>query len=202
MQKRSLRVTKGHNRFVVAITGTPGAGKSRLAKLICKKCKCTGVVELSELAIKRKLLVGKDKFGSGIVDIAGLEKIMKRYIATNSGLILIVGHLAPELDIWFDMAIVVRADLKKLARRLERRKYPKEKTRENIISEAYDYCGKNMLGKATEVLEIETGKDAERLVKYVCQKSNRVYAKRQITVQIDKFGQLLDMIRSGNRYGL
>jgi len=202
MLRKSLRADRKQDRFVVAITGTPGVGKSRFARSMCRACRCTTLVELSKFAKQRKLLMSKDKFGSGIVDIAKLENALKKYIAGKNGLILIVGHLAPELNVGFDIAIVLRADLKTLVKRLERRKYPKGKIKENIIAEAYDYCGNTVLGKAVEVFEIETSKNEKRIIKYVCQKSNRLKAERPATAHIDKFGQLLEMIHSGNKYGL
>jgi len=202
MLRKSLRADGKQDRFVVAITGTPGVGKSAYARSICRACRCTTLIELSEFAKRRKLFIGRDKFGSGIVNITKLESALKKYIAGRNGLILIVGHLAPELNMRFDIAIVLRADLKTLVKRLERRKYPKEKIKENLIAEAYDYCGNGVLDKAAEVFELETGKNGKSVIKYVCCRSNQSKAERPATVQMDKFGQLLEMINSGNKYGL
>jgi len=68
-----------------------------------------------------------------------------------------------------DLCIITKCDLKELNKRLKKRKYIKEKTRENLDSEIFDIClneaaekGHTILifdttgKKATEVLDNET----------------------------------------------
>ena len=127
----------------MAVTGTPGAGKSTFANELCKRLGRAAVIEINDIAKKGKHFSSIDKNGAMVVKPIELSNAINAEI--NERLkresVIVVGHLVPELDINPDIVVVVKARLKELIQRLEERKYTKDKIRENIVSEAIDYCG-------------------------------------------------------------
>ena len=80
----------------------------------------------------------------------------KRY-AEESGqkAILLVGHLLADLELKYNITVVVRANINELIQRLEARGYPTEKVKENIVSESIDYCGVQAAELSEETYEVE-----------------------------------------------
>ena len=153
--------------YIVGVTGTPGVGKSYFAKKLAKKTGWT-VIEINDIVKGHKTFSGVDENGSMIVDIAALNKAVKKEINNIKGNgIIIVGHLLQELDIKLDAVVVLRKDIPTLKNRLEKRGYPKNKIKENLVSEALDYCGLNSAKKYKNVSEAETDKEIETLIKNI-----------------------------------
>ena len=127
---------------IIVITGTPGVGKTTLAKKLSLRLKGAKVYDANSIAKKHDLYLGKDKFGAKIVKLESLEKeIGKITKATKSGILIFEGHLLCDVKIRGAVAIVLREHLETLRKRLLARGYPTEKIRDNLVSEAIDYCG-------------------------------------------------------------
>ena len=125
----------------IIISGTPGTGKSYLAKKLAKLT-YSRVLEVNELIKKKKLHQGYDRSRRCyIVDEHKLSLYLAKYIRKCSDNIIIVGHMAhyisPKL---VDLCIITKANLKTLRRRLMSRNYVKSKIRENLDAEIFDVC--------------------------------------------------------------
>ncbi|MCL5433619.1 MAG: AAA family ATPase [Candidatus Marsarchaeota archaeon] len=194
-----------NTRLIIAITGVPTTGKTTFAKKIIKKLHITSV-EINDLAKLYNTYTGTDSLGTKIVDIKKLNKAINNYIKINNQNIILVGHLAADLNIKYDIAIVMRKPLKVIAKRMERRNYQIEKINENIIAEAYDYCSK-IKRFSKETYEIETKGEANQIIKYLTciikqQKKDKKICKKPKIKEKYYFLELLNLIKKGNKYNL
>ncbi len=191
------------DRLIVAITGTPGAGKSTLAKEFAKGIPNSKVIEINDIVNKYKLYSGKDRFGTKIVKLGALTAALKREIRKSIGMtVFVTGHLAPELRLHYAVAIVKRSGLETIARRMEERRYPREKIRDNLIAEATDYCGGKISGMCRETYEVESASDIRKLKRYIAALAEGRSVKRPRRREINKLNDLLKMVKKGNLYGL
>ncbi len=189
-------------RLIIAVTGASGSGKSTFAKALEKKAD-VDVLEINDVVTKYHAFSGKDKFGTRIVKLNQLSSLTKKELAKRkSKNVVLVGHLAPELSIKYDIAVVTRCKPALLAKRLEKRAYPKEKLRDNIVSEAVDYCGVAIIAKCNEVYEIESESDKSAVMKYIAALSKGKKVKKPKQKQINNLNGLLELIKDGNKYGL
>ena len=156
----------------VAITGTPGTGKTSVSNIL--KQKNYTVLGLNEIAISNNFILGIDeKRDSKILDIEKLNNfISKSY--DNSDLIFIEGHASHLLDI-VDKVIVLRCHPKKLQKRLEKKGWGKDKILENVEAEALDIilCEVVEYFLEEQIFEIDTSdkkpidveRDVENIIK-------------------------------------
>lgn len=145
---------------IVVITGTPGTGKTTLANALSKRIKGSSLIEANGVLKSRKLFSGYSKDGARIAKMEELRKAIEKEASKRKGTVIIEGHLLCDMRINGALAIVVREHLKKVKARLLKRGYSVEKTRDNIVSEALDYCGDSARRNYDEVFEILGGKDA------------------------------------------
>jgi adenylate kinase len=116
--------------MIIAITGTPGCGKSTVSKALNKKLKYI-LVDLNKAIKENKVYSGYDrKRKSYIVDIKKLSKFFKKI---KKGNMIIDSHLSHYLPM--DIVIVLRCQPKELDRRMKTKKWGKEKRRENFEAE-------------------------------------------------------------------
>ncbi|MGA9098208.1 MAG: adenylate kinase family protein [Methanotrichaceae archaeon] len=124
----------------IALTGTPGTGKSTVATLLPYK-----VIDINAL-VKGGLNQGIDpERGCLEADMDGLEKRLDELgdmddtdntdRADAANITIIEGHIA---HYFTDSAIVLRLDPKELKKRLIARGYSEKKIRENLEAEALD----------------------------------------------------------------
>ncbi len=143
----------------IALSGTPGTGKSTAAKILAKDIGYF-LLDLNEFAKAHKLTLGTDKArNSVIVDVPALKK----EVSQMEGDIVLEGHLAHFCDA--DIFVILRANPKELARRMKTKGWREEKIRENVEAEILNVC----LNEATElygkkVFEIDTSKKSPQEV--------------------------------------
>lgn len=147
--------------MIIALTGTPGTGKSSVVSILAKETEYN-IIDLHDVA-KGEVLIGTEK-GSKIVDI---EKLSKKVKMLCVGRDIIVGHLSHLLGL-ADLTIVLRASPKVLEKRLREKGFPEKKIKENLEAEALDICLIESLERCKDVYEIDTTcKNQELVVKEV-----------------------------------
>lgn len=133
----------------MALTGTPGVGKSAVARRLGPRWTA---VEVADLAIRTRS--ARRRHGGLEVDLARLRAALRPPGRTD-GVDLLVGHLAHFLPI--REAIVLRCHPRELLRRLDRaRRGTSAERSENFVSEALDLVLVEALRRKVPVYEIDT----------------------------------------------
>lgn len=118
---------------MIAITGTPGTGKTALADELRKRG--YEVLDLNEYVRENGLLEEKDEERDTYsVDVDAVDELMEKY--RKKPLLLIEGHIAHGLTC--DVTIVLRCRPDVLAERLRARGYSEDKVIENVQAEILD----------------------------------------------------------------
>ena len=188
--------------IVVVVTGTPGTGKSTFARMLARGLRGSSMIEINEVVRELGLYTGRKWHGSHEVKMKQLAGALARRIGELRGPVIVVGHLAPDLGIKCDIAVVMRLGLKRLEGRLKRRRYHAEKIRENLVSEALDYCGVAMGHLSRELYEVESAAERRAVAGYIRKKLSGTKADRPRLKSHDKLHDIIAMTRNGNPYGL
>ncbi len=132
--------------ITICISGTPGTGKTSLAKLLSRELGFP-ILDVKRFIKEKDLSAGYDKKRRcDIVDIKILTKELVQEIKKTKKVhdpkgIIIDSHLSHYLPKRLvTLCIITRCSLKELELRLKKRKYSKEKIRENLDSEIFDTC--------------------------------------------------------------
>jgi len=134
----------------ISLTGTPGTGKTEVARLLVKRLGWK-LIDLNALADMKNLYKGFDKKrGCKIVDI----KCLSGEVEKTAGDAIIEGHFSH--DIPCDFIIVLRCKPGELRKRLEKRGWSEAKIEENIEAEIMGICREEAAESGKEFMEIET----------------------------------------------
>ncbi len=142
--------------MIIALTGTPGCGKTRVAKLLAKTRFVH--IDLNKLIAKEKLYSGWDKKRkTWIADIDKVEKFIKAEIKKYGRSVVIDSHISHLLPASFvDIVVVLRCDPQELEKRLKRKRWNKNKVQENCEAELIGLILFEARKKHKKVLEIDT----------------------------------------------
>ncbi len=126
---------------IIIVTGTPGTGKTTVAKHLANSCKAT-YIDVNRIIKKHHLKEGYDKKRKTfLVDTKKLNKIFITMIKETKNSLVIDSHLSHYMPSkYVDLCIVTKTSLKKLKDRLKKRGYHKEKIHENLLCEIFDVC--------------------------------------------------------------
>jgi adenylate kinase len=135
----------------LALTGTPGTGKSTIARILATRG--LSIIELGDLAKEKDLLeefdLDRDTYE---VDVERLDRAIGE--TEEGGTTVLVGHLSHLVTC--DMIIVLRCRPSVLAARLRARGYPETKVAENAEAEALDVILVESVETGREVYEVDT----------------------------------------------
>lgn len=135
---------------MIALTGTPGTGKSTVALTL--QAKGWSVLEVNDLARRHGLLRSKDPARDSYdLDLDELQDALEKEGFEDG---VLVGHLSHLLDV--DMVIVLRCHPEVLAERLGSRKWLLAKVRENALAEALDVILAEAADSGLPVFEVNT----------------------------------------------
>ena len=149
---------------ILAVTGTPGTGKTIIAKKLAKKLKFY-YIDVNQLISMHKLFEGYDmKRRTKIVDVNKLNKFLINYIKEfkkNKKIkgIIIDSHLSHYLPRkYVDFCIVTKCSIKELNNRLKKKKFHKNKIIENLQAEIFNICCNESIERKHKVLVVDTTK--------------------------------------------
>ncbi len=123
------------------ITGTPGVGKTTIARALGKRLKYR-VLNEKEFAVGAGVGEWDSEADELVVPLGKLEKALNRELAAKDN-IIIEGHVSCEAKLKVDLAFVLRLHPELLEIRLEGKKYREEKIQDNVFCEGIDYCLKH-----------------------------------------------------------
>lgn len=142
-------------RKIIAITGTPGTGKTTLARELSKKLNAK-LFDIKKIVDNNRLYTEIDRERrTKVVDIKRLKNWMKKITKDTDGDIIFDGLISQYLSPTH--VVVLRTDPAELRKRLEMRRYPRKKVMENIEAEVMGVCLYDSL-KHKNVLELDTTK--------------------------------------------
>ncbi|MFQ6020875.1 MAG: adenylate kinase family protein [Candidatus Aenigmatarchaeota archaeon] len=150
----------------IALTGTPGTGKTKLSKKLAKKLGYE-LIDLNKLIKKEKVYDDYDrKRKSYIVDIKKLNKFVRKIIKDNVIIDSHLSHYLPQRLI--DVVIVLRCKPEVLKKRLKNKKWNKEKIRENYEAELIGLISYEAKQLHKKVYEIDTtNKGIDNIIKEI-----------------------------------
>ena len=151
--------------MLIAITGTPGTGKSTFTKLLAKRINAI-VLNGNEIIEKYSLQEGFDKRRDcNIVDAKKFGKAcIKEYLVLRrlyKGHDMIIdSHLSHHIPKHYvSLCIVCRAKLSTLKKRLSKRRYKKQKILENMDAEIFEVCLQEAKDFGHRIIEYDSEMD-------------------------------------------
>lgn len=126
----------------LAITGTPGCGKTTLANLLSEKFGLK-VINEKNFALSKKIgFFNEDNELE--IPIKDFEKEANIYLKNNSRTIF-EGHLLCEMKLKVNKIIIITINPEILEQRLEQRQYSDIKIMDNVFCEGINYCKKKVV---------------------------------------------------------
>ncbi len=145
----------------VAVTGTPGTGKTTLARELERRG--YRVVRANDLARDAGLLHERDpgRHGTFVVDVDALAETFVR-LPRPEAVEFVEGHFAHDLPV--DLVVLLRHEPIALSERLRARGWPEAKVRENVEAEALDVIAGEVESSGLPAAEVDaTGRSVESL---------------------------------------
>lgn len=143
----------------IIVTGTPGTGKTTLAKELSLLLHAKHV-NVALLVKSEGLSEGYDKErDTAVVSPKRLNKALIRLIKGSKRQLVIDSHMVHYLPKKYaEVCIVMKCSLKELKKRLEKKRYKAAKVRENIDAEIFDICLNEAAEKGHKIIVLDTTK--------------------------------------------
>src|SRR3989344_3527746 len=148
----------------IIISGTPGTGKSTLAKLISKKINFK-ILDFKKILEENKLNENYDsKRKCYVVDTKKLNKTLIKIIKNSKNPLIIESHLSHFLPRkYVNLCIITKCDLIILKKRLVKRKYDSFKIKENLEAEIFNVCLDEAKRLRHNILVVDTTKGVKNI---------------------------------------
>lgn len=176
---------------IIAISGTPGTGKTVLAKLLARRLGAN-LITLDGL-LRKGLRYGYDrKRKTKVIDEKAFERAAKKELL--DGINIVESHIAHLMKA--DIVFIVRTNPLVLEQRLKRRRWHASKIRENITAEILDEITTEALEKNRNVFELDTSEKGAVKSAHIAERifNNFSYGKKYRAGKIDwmkKYGDIL-----------
>ncbi len=144
--------------MAIIVTGTPGTGKTDIAKAIAKKLKMK-YIDVNEVIDSNNLKECYDKKrDTYVVDEKKLSKALVGIIKKDKN-VVIDSHMAHEIPSkYVELCVVTKCELNELKKRLSKRGYHENKVRENMDAEIFGICMEEAKEIGHKILIIDTTK--------------------------------------------
>ena len=142
--------------MLIALTGTPGTGKTTVSHLLAAQGITT--YSLNELALSHHFVQGMDvKRGSNVLDMEKINAYIKKECGGKTEPIILEGHASHWL-LQVQWVIILRCHPKTLRQRLKTKSWNEEKIQENVEAEILDIilCETTEIHHSHHLLEIDT----------------------------------------------
>ncbi len=153
---------KQKNKILIVITGSPGVGKSTLAKVLTK---VLGFNRLDLHHYYKHISTGYNRSKQSYdIDYQKFERLVKEKLQESKKGLIIDSHISHHLPKKLvDLCIVLTcSDLKKLEKRLKARRYAKKKIRENLDAEIFQVCWAEAKEKGHKILMYDTAREMNK----------------------------------------
>jgi len=151
--KYLMRICEG---MIIAVSGTPGTGKTTIAKQLAEELGYA-YVDVNKVIDEQELAEGYDEQRDcKIVDTEKLNAVLIRMIKQEKDLVIDshLSHFLPKK--YVDRCIITICELPELKKRLEKRGYKASKVRENLDAEIFDSIAEEAKELGHEVFIIDT----------------------------------------------
>jgi len=145
---------------VICISGTPGTGKTEVAKALSQKLGWM-CISLNDLAESKDLFAGYDEARDcRIVDEDKVKAELEKSAEMHN--IIAESHYAHDMNC--DWAVILRTIPAELRERLKKKGWKPKKIEENVLSEIMEVCKSEAMENGRKVLEFDTtGKTADQV---------------------------------------
>jgi len=160
---------------IIIISGTPGTGKTTLAKKLMNNLDYP-ILDVKKFIKEKKITEEYDpQRKCYVVDTKKLNKELIKEIKKteknhNPEGIIIDSHLSHYLPKkYVDICLITKCDLKLLKKRLKNRGYDKDKVRENLDAEIFDVCLNEAKenGHKVKIVDTSEGVNLKKVLNYI-----------------------------------
>lgn len=153
----------------IIITGSPGVGKTTVARALAKKLGCA-VLNEKQFALEQKIGKFDPNEEELVIPLQPFAKALDGLFSREKS-VVIEGHLLCELRAKADFVVLIRVGPLVLEERLRARGYSEEKVQDNVFCEANDYCKKHLLKSypVGKIVEVQGGKSIKETLDRIIQ---------------------------------
>ena len=153
----------------IIITGSPGVGKTTVARALGKKLGCA-VLNEKQFALEQKIGKFDPDEDELVIPLQPFAKALGGLFSREKS-VVIEGHLLCEFKTKADFVVLIRVDPVVLEARLRTRNYGEEKVQDNVFCEGMDYCKKHLLKSYPEekIVEVQGGKSIKETLDRIIQ---------------------------------
>ena len=154
--------------MIILVTGSPGVGKSELAKVVSEDLRCK-VVESSEVMVREKAVIKDPARDTFIIEWDQGLRVARSVASKSIDSCVVVVTVTPTL--WLEAVeseivfiVLARCNPLILFRRLERRGWRKGKIVENVMAEAFGVIAEELEPWWHSTFEVDTSDKNPRKV--------------------------------------